>query len=60
LRTLLSDPLCAAELVVARRWERGEISDQQLISAMHAIVVRQASLQQSAIALELDGQLECT
>ena len=60
MRTLLSDPLCAAELVVARRWGRAEITDQQLISAMQVIVVRQAPLQQSAIALELDGQLEYT
>ena len=53
-----SDPFCAAELVLARRWERGEITDQQLISAMRAIVVRQAPLQQSAIARELDRQLQ--
>ena len=53
-----SDLLSAAELVLARRWERGEITDEQLISAMHAIAVRQAPLQQSAITRELDRQLE--
>jgi Probable transposase len=62
-----SDPFCAAELVLARRWERGEITDQQLISAIRAIVVRQAPLQQTlgsssgrerAIAREPDRQSE--
>jgi hypothetical protein len=53
-----SDPFCAAELVLARRWERGEITDQQLISAIQAIAVRQVPLQQSAIARELDRQLQ--
>jgi hypothetical protein len=49
---------------VLRSWswlgagERGEITNQMLISAMHAIAVRQVPLQQSAIARELDRQLE--
>jgi hypothetical protein len=46
------------ELVLARRWERGEITDQQLVSAIQAIAVRQLPLQQSAMARELDRQLE--
>ena len=53
-----SDPLCAAELVLARRWERGEITDQELMSAIQATAVRQVPLQQSAIARELDRQIE--
>ena len=53
-----SNPLCAAELALARRWERGEITDQQLISAMYAIAVRQVPLQKGAIARKLDRQLE--
>jgi hypothetical protein len=40
------------------RWERNELTDQQLLERIQALSARQVLLQESAIGRELDRQLE--
>jgi hypothetical protein len=58
VRTQKFDPIRSEQLLLLGRWERNEVTDQQLLERIQAISRRQVRLQESAIARELDRQLE--
>jgi hypothetical protein len=47
----------AEDLVLFGRWERGELTDHQLVKAMQEMRARQRRLQARSIMRERDGQL---
>jgi hypothetical protein len=52
------DAARAENLVLFGRWERGELTDHQLVKAMKAMRARQGRLRERSIAPERDGRLK--
>ena len=57
MRTAISSSSRTERLVLLRRWEWGELTDEQLLRAVRVLQVRER-LQEGLIAQELDRQLE--
>ena len=58
IRRSLTGRIRSEGLALLGRWERNELTDQQLLERIQALSARQVLLQESAIGRELDRQLE--